>query len=105
MDEIFGIKRYATRGVALEVGLDIQRVVWSLIDERKKTGKIDYLQIFELHTETCNGKVVQKIIHRQEVPPMKDEYIARDILEPSNIKIWVIDSGGLYCTMMFPKDY
>lgn len=105
MNEMFGVKRYATRGLADEVGLDIQMVLWSLIDVRKKTGKIDYLQIFELSVAKQNGQPIQKIIHRQEVPPMRDEYMVSDILEPMDTKIWVIDSGGQYCTMMFPKEY
>ncbi len=104
MEGMFGAKRYATRGVADEVGLDIQIVLWSLIGKRKTTGKIDYLQVFELTVECQNGEQVQMIIHRQEVPPMKDEYIIRGILEPLDTKIWVIDSGE-YCTMLFPAEY
>ena len=104
MGEMFGTKRYATKGVANEIALDIQLVLWSLIDARKKTGKIDYLQIFELTIENRNGIKVQKIIHRQEVPPIKDEYMV-NIAEPIDTKIWVIDSDSQYCTMMYPFEY
>lgn len=105
MGEMFGIKRYATRGVANEIGLDIQMALWTLIDKRKETGKIDYLQIFELSIERRDGKQLQKIVHRQEVPSMRDEYLINVISEPMDTKIWVIDSDGQYCTMMFPSEY
>jgi hypothetical protein len=104
MGEMFGTNRYLTKGVAHEVGVDIQLLLWMLIDKRKKMGAIDYLQIFELTIETHQGKQLQKIVHSQEVPSRKDEYLADVILEPLNRKIWVIDSGE-YCTMLFPQEY
>lgn len=72
---MFTSKRYATRGIATEVGLDIQLTLWSMIDKRKKTGiEVDYLQVFELSINSKGGISVQKVIHRQECPPAIDTY-------------------------------
>jgi len=46
---MFTAKRYATRRIADKVGLDIQMVLWSMIDQRKAKGvQVDYLQVFQL---------------------------------------------------------
>ena len=75
MSEIFTAKRYATRGIATEVGLEIQLILWAMIDGRKKKGvQVDYLQVFELSFARRDGILVQKVIHRQECPPASDVY-------------------------------
>lgn len=97
-------KRYVTRGVASSIGLDIQLILWSLIDKRKELGvTLDYLQIFALSEEDIDGVKIQKIIHSQEQPEVKDAYLI-PMAEPATDKIWVIDSGD-YSTMLFPKEY
>lgn len=102
---MFTSKRYATRGIMAEIGLDIQLILWTMIDRQKSKGiKLDYLQIFELAIEEKAGVHVQKVIHRQEQPPTKDIYYLPDIETPLNIKIWAIDSEE-YCTMLLPDEY
>ena len=42
-------KRYSTRGIADDVDIGIQLMLWSMIDEWKSKGKkLDYLQVFDL---------------------------------------------------------
>ena len=61
--------RYVTRGINAEVDLAIQIVLWNMIDELKSKGdiKIDYLQVFEIE----KVEEIIKIVHSQEVPPLK----------------------------------
>ena len=60
---------------------------------------IDYLQVFSLSAQ--NGR--QKIIHTQEVPEYKREYVF-NIGTAIDAKIYVIDSGT-YSTMLFAQEY
>jgi len=97
-------KKYQTRGVAAEVNLDIQLILWSMIDTWKAQKKeLDYLQVFELSIERINGKPIQKVVHRQEVPPRKEEMMFR-VVEPMNGRLWVVD-GGEGAVMMKPDEY
>lgn len=58
---MFTSQRCATRGIANEVGLDIQLTLWTIIDKRKETGiEVDYLQVFELSVNSKDGVSVQK---------------------------------------------
>ena len=67
--EMFSGKRFVTSGIAEKVPLLLQVIMWDMIytmDEQK-----DYLQVFDLSEE--NGK--QKIVHSQEQPEYKREYL------------------------------
>lgn len=102
---MFTSKRFATRGIAADVGLDIQLVLWSMIDQRKAKGvQVDYLQVFELSIARREGVFVQKVIHRQECPSASDSYYLPMIETPMNITIWAIDSEE-YCMMLLPSEY
>ena len=102
---MFNSDKYATRAIASEVSLDLQMALWSMIERRKQKGKeVDYLQLFVLSTAEVDGQVVQRIVHKQEVPKMTDTYYLKDIIQPMNTKIWIMDNIE-YCTMMFPEDY
>ena len=59
--------RYMTKGISSEIPFYIQNLMWIMIDSMEIREK-DYLQIFELSKVVVNGKVFQKIIHRQEQP-------------------------------------
>mgnify|MGYP003594542828 CR=1 FL=1 len=101
---LFTSSKYATRGVASEVAIDVQLVLWSLVENMRNTGAIlDYLQIFELSMDNVHGKPTQKIIHRQEQPEFHDTHYF-NVSEIYRGKIWVIDSVE-YVTMLFPKEY
>ena len=60
---MFNKERYLTRGISNEIPLEIQILLWSMID--KLNVKTDYLQLFEIEPIDAN---LLKIEHRQEVP-------------------------------------
>lgn len=103
---MFNNTRYMTRGIQEDVGLDLQLILWQLIDDCKAKGiKLDYLQVFELSTETIDGQIVQIVLHRQEEPNYQSTHRFVPIEQPMNTtKIWVIDDGD-HSTMLFPSEY
>lgn len=91
-----------TKAIAESLHLEIQILLWQLIDEEKRKGmKLDYLQVFELvHKDNK-----QEIVHRQEVPSRKTKWlIPLENATPVNETIWCIDDGENQ-TMLFPSDY
>ncbi len=88
--------RYITRGVRSEIPVVLQIFMWDCISAVPEK---DYLQIFRLFE--CYGK--QKIVHNQEVPEHKREYLLA-VPEPVNAKIYVIDDGD-HCTMLLAEEY
>lgn len=91
-----------TKAVAEIIDIEIQGLLWDLIDEQKKHDlELEYLQVFELSTR--EGK--QHIIHRQEVPEREKEcIITLEHALPVDRTICCIDDGS-YQTMLFPSDY
>ena len=57
---MFNGKRFVTSGIAEKVPLELQMIMWDMIDTMDEPK--DYLQVFDLSEE--NGK--QKIVHSQE---------------------------------------
>lgn len=102
---MFDKQKYMTKGIQQEIGLDIQVILWSMIDNLKQKDdfKIDYLQVFDLEIEDIGGLKFQKITHKQEVEPysITNTYMVR---KPVSSKIFVIDSDD-YCTMMLSNEY
>jgi len=96
---IFNNEKFITRGVSSEVSLLLQLFMWQCIDEMKVPK--DYLQVFEF---TVEGNK-QRIIHSQEEPEYKREYLF-DIADPPFFigKIFVIDDGD-HSTMMLASEY
>ena len=82
---IFKNKRFTTRGVAEEVPLLLQMIMWNLIDDMPPLK--DYLQVFEC--TVFGGK--QKITHIQEEPEYKKEYLIQTDAPFFIGKIFVID--------------
>lgn len=95
---MFNNPRYATRGVNIEVPLLTQIILWGLIDSMEVAEK-DYLQVFLLSDE--NGK--QKIIHEQEQPEYRKEYLFPSDT-PITAKIFVIDDET-HTTMLLAEEY
>lgn len=95
-------KRFMTRAIAETVPVELQVLLWRLIDIQIEQGeKLDYLQVFEL--ENVAGK--QKVVHRQEVPSRKGTIvISLTDAKPMTISVWCIDDGENQ-TMLFPSDY
>ena len=97
--------RYATSGIMDALPLDLQMVLWSMIDQKRGSNQeLDYLQIFELTPIKQSGRYCQQIIHRQEVPPISTTTILAGVAEPLALKVWVIDDGD-HATMLLPDEY
>lgn len=96
---MFNKERYLTRGVSNEIPLEIQILLWSMIDGLNV--KKDYLQVFEIEPMDVN---LLKIEHRQEVPRYKKEIVVINVRISSKVKIFVIDDG-VYSTMMLSSEY
>ena len=96
---MFTNKRYVTKEVADIVPIDIQLLIWKLIEvlEVKK----DYLQVFEL-IPIENDFV--KIIQKQEIPEFTCEIIINNKTIKEIMKIFVIDNIE-YSIMMFNTQY
>lgn len=95
---MFNGKRFTTRGISEKVPLVLQVIMWNMIDTMDTVK--DYLQVFELSEE--NGK--QKIIHSQEQPSYKKEYLFNTGTPFLNAKIFVIDDET-HSTMLFNYEY
>lgn len=95
---MFNNQRFATRGIMEQIPVFTQFLLWNLISDMQISAK-DYLQVFKLTVE--NGR--QKIIHEQEQPDYKKEYLLR-LDEPVNAKIFVIDDED-HSTMLLAEEY
>lgn len=96
-------QRYVTKGVMDSLLVELQTLCWNLIDQNvQKKLPLDYLQIFEFSIEKGN----QKLVHRQEEPEERKEYLISPKLRLKSVsqKIWAIDSGE-YQTMLLPEEY
>jgi len=93
---MFNNQRYLTKGVQTEIPLELQLFMWSCIETIPEP---DYLQIFRLEIFGA----MQKIIHEQEAPEFKREYlISTD--NPITAKVYIIDSDE-YSTMLLAEEY
>ena len=96
--------RYMTKGISSEIPFYLQNLMWIMI-ESMEVEKKDYLQIFELSKTVADGKIFQKIIHRQEQPEYEKSVTVlaneKDIVEK---KVYVIDDVS-HCTMLLAEEY
>lgn len=93
---MFKNAKYLTHGVQSEIPIELQIFMWSCIEAVPEP---DYLQIFRLEPM----KTMQKIIHEQEEPEYRKEYLLKtDKLITA--KIYVIDSDT-YSTMLLAEEY
>lgn len=94
---MFNNQRYLTRGVQLEIPLELQLFMWGCID--KLPEERDYFQVFRLE----NFNDIQKITHFSEQPEYYKEYfIPTD--NPITTKVYIIDSDT-YSTMLLAEEY
>ena len=97
MNHIFENQKFITCGVANTIPELLQIIMWELI----KTIPVDtdYLQVFSLSPD-ING---QRIIHSQENPDYKKEYVFN--LDTAVVgKVFVIDDGT-HSTMLMNYEY
>ena len=91
--------RYMTRNIVEEIPVEINILLWNLIDELNI--EKDYLQIFELNPM---GEGIVEITHKQEIPEYEASiYIYNEVIK-ENKKIYAIDSVE-YSTLMFSYEY
>lgn len=95
---MFTNERYLTREVADRVLIDIQLLMWNLVEQIEEK---DYLQVFEL---TPKGNGVVEIIHKQEIPEVTSIYKIENNEIKNKMKLYIIDNGE-YSTMMFSHEY
>lgn len=97
--------RYITRGVNSTLSIQLQLLLWNLIDtlEQEESTELDYLQVFNLKRITDNEKYNLIITHSQEVPKYEKKYMFY-VDNPINVKIYVIDDGE-YTTMLLAEEY
>ncbi len=91
--------RYMTRKIVEEIPLEINILLWNLIDELQ-IGK-DYLQIFELNPI---GEGIVEIVRKQEMPEYESSIYIHNEEIKENKKIYAIDSME-YSTLMFSDEY
>ncbi|MEO2601355.1 DUF960 family protein [Clostridium butyricum] len=93
---------YVSRQVNDVLPMQLQILLWGMIDSLQVKTELDYLQIFRLRVK--GDRVL--IEHEQEVPPYQEEYEvekAKFSIE-HDMKIYVIDSVD-YSTMIFAEEY
>lgn len=95
---MFQNKRYITKGVCENINPLLQIFMWQCIDSMPNPK--DYLQVFNLSKEA--GK--QKIIHMQEEPAYKHEYLINSGTSFFVGKIYVIDDE-FHSTMLLESEY
>ena len=91
--------RYMTRNIVECIPIEINILLWNLIDELQI--EKDYLQIFELNPIE---EGIVEIIHKQEVPEYEASIYIYNELIKENKKIYAIDSVE-YSTLMFSYEY
>ena len=102
MIKMFNGKRYVSRQANELIPIQIQVILWNIIDELQEKIKVDYLQIFSLKKK--EDRVI--IEHEQEVPQYNEQYELQGIYISidHDIKIYVIDSID-YSTMILAEEY
>ena len=94
----FENQRFITKGVAEKVDVLLQIFMWDCIE--KLPPPKDYLQVFKFAEE--NGKL--KIVHSQEEPEYKREYLIKADAPFFVGKIFVIDDET-HVTMLLAEEY
>ena len=96
---MFKNSRYVTRGATTDIPTELQLILWMMVDSLKI--EKDYLQVFRLTNE--GGK--QKIVHSQEQPDYRKEYVINHTdWEPVVTKVYIIDDGD-HSTMLLAEEY
>ena len=94
---MFQNKRFLTRGVQVEIPVELQLFLWHCIDQLPE--ERDYFQVFAL--KEIDGK--QHIHHFSEQPEYSKEYqISTE--EPITAKVYVIDDID-HSTMLLAEEY
>ena len=90
----FKNKRFVTKGIVENVPLCLQLFMWMCIDTLPC--EKDYLQVFEFSKS--------EVVHSQEEPKFKREYLFKGDAPYFIGKVFVIDDGS-YSTMLLAEEY
>ena len=100
----FDSHRYITRGVAAEIPIDIQLMLFESIEVmRDKVEELDWLQVMKIEGITKDGVSVLRILHEQEVPEGQVEYYLPYKFEGKQT-VFVIDDVD-HVTMLLASEY
>lgn len=98
-------RRGATKGIWDSMPRDLIFRLYDYIEVQLEQGlDVSYHQIFELSEVEVNGNRMQRLVHRQERPELRAEYILSDVKDPINLTAWVIDEGT-QAFMMLPEEF
>ena len=101
------INRYITRGINESIPLDLQILLWHMVEEKDNQPHTDYLHIFKLQEDDN----MLSITHEQEQPAYKLEYHYINYEKNQNAlpkKVYVIredDVDAFYYVMLLPEEY
>ncbi len=100
----FDSHRYITRGVADEIPISIQIMLFESIEiMREKVSELDWLQVMKLEGITKDGVSVLHVLHEQEVPEGHIEYYLPCEFEGKQT-VFVVDDVD-YVTMLLASEY
>ncbi len=100
---MFDNQKYITNGVESLIPNCLQEFMWKSIDQMDISTK-DYLQVFKFIKINEGGNQIQKIIHSQEQPPYKKEFMIKGNFDKLSLNIFVIDDDT-HCTMLLSDEY
>lgn len=96
-------KRFLTRGVANEIPVEVQVLIWNEIDKLIESDiKVDYLQVFRIQVDK-NTAIIK---HHQEQPEFSNEFTIK-LSSSLNFKekiLFIIDDIT-HCTMLLSSEY
>ena len=95
---MFPRKRCITQNVLREISLGWMAFLWQCVD--KLPIEQDYLQVFEL--SDVNG--FQRIVHIQECPSYRKEYLFSPFFPTVTAKLYIINDET-HATMLFAHEY
>ena len=102
-----GIKYYQTRSVAATCPFLYRVWIIKELERARDAEKLsmDYFQIFKFSVLEKDGRRMQKIVHSQEVPEYERTFYFEPEGEGLNCKIYVIDDGQDYATILYAEEY
>ena len=98
------VNRYLTRGINNDLPIEVQIVLWDMIDNLVKSEKnTDYLQVFRFQFKGNRFF----IHHSQEQPQYQKsyEYEMKDEYYPLLKKVVYVIDDITHCTMLFSNEY
>lgn len=98
--------RYCTRSIAEELPLELQILLWRILEQQRELHEMDYLQVFQLNLD-AEGTL--RMDYCQEQPAYEQSYtMSAEGIEHTKAlnrkKIFVIDDET-HITMLFAEEY